>query len=170
MAVSTLIKTHFHVFPIPTHLELFQRPPQIELPRFTWNIHPKLTLLLCKTFVVYNQLSSIKFDQTYQLNAENCNQNYFFHPRLAVLWNIFHFSTLCLTSSLCGVSIIKTHFHVFPPTPTWNLYLHTWNFFNTHPNSNTHFSLGTSIQTAVVGWNLLGEFKFFHPKTPVCRS
>ena len=23
--------------------------------------------------------------------------------------------------------LIKTHFHVFPPIPTWNLYLPTWN-------------------------------------------
>ena len=52
VAVSTLIKTHFQVFPptplelIPTHLELFQRQHKIELPLFTWNIHPKFKQLL----------------------------------------------------------------------------------------------------------------------------
>ena len=64
VAVSTLIKTLFHVFPpqlgtftyplgthpnlelIPTHLELFQHPPQWEHPHFTWNIHPKFKQLL----------------------------------------------------------------------------------------------------------------------------
>ena len=35
-------------------------------------------------------------------------------------------------------TLIKTHFHVSPPTPTWNLYLPTWNFFNTHPKWNIH--------------------------------
>ena len=53
VAVSILQKTHFHVFPpnpnlelIPTHLELFQHPPQLEHPLSTWNIHPKFKQLL----------------------------------------------------------------------------------------------------------------------------
>ena len=52
VAVSTLNKTHFHVFSpypnfelMPTHLELFQHPPQMEHPLFTWNIHPKFKQL-----------------------------------------------------------------------------------------------------------------------------
>ena len=53
VAVSTLFKTLFQVFSthpnlelIPTHLELFQHPPQMELPHSTWNIHPKFKQLL----------------------------------------------------------------------------------------------------------------------------
>ena len=71
----------------------------------------------------------------------------------------------------------KTHFHVSPPTPTWNLYLPTWNFSTPTPNGTptVHLEHPPQVQTVVVGWNfkltvLLGEFKFFHPKTPVCRS
>ena len=55
VAVSTLTKTHFHVFPpTPTwnlylpilNLELFQHPLQFEHALFTWNIHPKFKQLL----------------------------------------------------------------------------------------------------------------------------
>ena len=74
-------------------------------------------------------------------------------------------------------TLIKTHFHVFPPTPTWNLYLPTWNFSTptTIGTPTFHLEHPPQVQTVVVGWSfkltvLLCEFKFFHPKTPVCRS
>ena len=74
-------------------------------------------------------------------------------------------------------TLTKTHFHVSPPTPTWTLNLPTWNFFNTSPigTPTFHLELPPQVQTAVVGWNfklivLFYEFKFFHFKTPVCRS
>ena len=38
--------THLNLELIPTHLELFQHPPQLEHPLFTWNIHPKFKHLL----------------------------------------------------------------------------------------------------------------------------
>ena len=38
--------THPNLELIPTHLELFQHPPQLEHPLFTWNIHPKFKQLL----------------------------------------------------------------------------------------------------------------------------
>ena len=58
---------------------------------------------------------------------------------------LFHPNTCLISMGFVAVStLFKTHFHVSPPTPTWNLYLPTWNSFNTHPNWNTHFSLGTS--------------------------
>ena len=73
---------------------------------------------------------------------------------------------------------------------------HFTNRVSTHPNLElipTHLELGAfstptaigtptfhlehppQVQTVVVGWNLkltvlLWEFKFFHLKTPVCRS
>ena len=38
--------THPNLELIPTHLERFQRPPQIDFQLFTWNIHPKFKQLL----------------------------------------------------------------------------------------------------------------------------
>ena len=38
--------THPNLELIPTHLEYFQHPPQLEFPLFTWNIHPKFKELL----------------------------------------------------------------------------------------------------------------------------
>ena len=74
-------------------------------------------------------------------------------------------------------TLIETHFHVFPPTPTWN-YTYPLGTFSTHTPGGTptfHLEHPPQVQTVVVGWNskltvLLCEFKFFHPKTPVCRS
>ena len=37
--------THPNLELIPTHLELFQHPPQLEHPLFTWNIHAKFKQL-----------------------------------------------------------------------------------------------------------------------------
>ena len=86
----------------------------------------------------------------------------------------FHFNTCLVSMGFVAVStLFKTHFHVFPPTPTWNLYLPTWNFFNTHPNGTPTFHLEhpPQVQTAVVKWKfkltfLHLEFKFFHPVDP----
>ena len=62
---------------------------------------------------------------------------------------LFHPNTCLISMGFVAVStLIKTHFHVFPPTPTWNLYLPTWNCFNTHRIWNTHFSLGTSTPSS----------------------
>ena len=103
----------------------------------------------------YNQLSSIKFDQTYQLEM----------LKTVTKTTRMEISTCLFSMGFVAVStLIKTHFHVFPPTPTWNLYVLTWNFFNTHPNWNTQFFLEhpPQVHTAVLGWNfkvtvLLGE-------------
>ena len=90
----------------------------------------------------------------------------------------FHLNT-CLISMgfVANFTLIKTHFHVSPPTSTWNLYLHIWNFSTPSPIETPTFHLEhpPQVQTAVMGWIfkltvLLGKFKFFHPKTPVCRS
>ena len=38
--------THPNLELMPTHLELFQHPPQLELPFSIWNVHPKFKQLL----------------------------------------------------------------------------------------------------------------------------
>ena len=54
-----------------------------------------------------------------------------------LLWVLWRFP-LCLRR-------ISTFSH---PPQIWNLYLPTWNFFNAHPKSNSHFSLGTSTPSS----------------------
>ena len=69
-----------------------------------------------------------------------------------------------------AVSILfKTHFHVFPPTPT--------TFFSTPTPIGTrifHLEHQPQVETIFVGWNfkltvLFCEYKFFQLKTPVFR-
>ena len=62
-------------------------------------------------------------------------------------------------------TLFITHFHVFPPTPTWNLYLPTWNVSTPTPIGTPIFHLKhpPQVQTVVVGWSfkltvLLGQF------------
>ena len=49
----------------------------------------------------------------------------------------------------------ETHFHVFPPTPTWNLYPPIWKFSTPTPSGTPTFHLKhpPQVQTVVVGWN-----------------
>ena len=69
---------------------------------------------------------------------------------------------------------ISTFFH----PPQFGTYTYPFGTFSTPTPNRTptfHLEHPPQVQTAVVGWNfqlivLFGKFKFFHPKTPVCRS
>ena len=74
-------------------------------------------------------------------------------------------------------TLIKTHFRFFHPYQlgTYTYPLGTFSTPNPIGTPTFHLEHPPQVQTAVVGWNfkltvLLCEFKFFHPKTPVCRS
>ena len=74
-------------------------------------------------------------------------------------------------------TLIKTLFHVFHP-PQLGTYTYPLGTFSTPTPVGTptfHLEHPPQVQTAVVGWIfkltvLLGKFKFFHLKTPFCRS
>ena len=154
--------------------------------------HPN-TCLISMGFVpvstlIKTQLSSIKFDQTYQLEMpttvtkttrveiSTLSKNGRF--ALEHSSQLFHPNTCLNSMGFVAVStLIKTHFHVFPPTSTWN-YTYPLGTFSTPTPIGTptiHLEHPPQVQTVVVGWIfqltvLLCEFQFFHPKTPFCRS
>ena len=97
-------------------------------------------------------------------------------------WNILlNFSTLVhalflwlLWRFLPFLRRISTFFH----PPQFGTYTYPLETFSTATPTGTptfHLEHPPQVQTIVLGWKfkltvLLSEFKFFHPKTPFCRS
>ena len=103
--------------------------------------------------------------------------------RSAVLyWNIpLNFSTLThafFLWVLCRFPTYLRRISTFFHPPQLGIYTYPLRTFSTPTPYGTpifHLEHPPQVQTVVVGWSfeltvLLGEFKFFHPKTPVCRS
>ena len=93
-------------------------------------------------------------------------------------FQFFHFKICPFSMSFVAVSsLFKTPFHVFSP-PQLGTYTYPLGTFSTPTLMGTptlHLEHPPQVQTVVVGWKFeltvkLGKFKFFHPKTPVCRS